>query len=223
MLAEKGHIDGEVTHTITPIAGGPKLVNLTFTIKDGAAVLIKDIEFVGNEAIGDGALKRQMKENKERNLINRFRSKGVYQQAKFEEDAESVRGLYREEGYIAARVGQPEIKTLETSADGKSRSVQLRIPVTEGRRYKVGKFAFEGNTVVKGEALQPIFKLESGDYYSEKKIRKGLEKARELYGTGGYFEFTGFPDLKPLDMVDPANPTSSCPRAPSPTARRWST
>ena len=61
-----------------------------------------------------------MKENKERTIINRFRSKGVYQQAKFEEDAENVRALYREEGYIAARVGQPEIKTLEASADGKN-------------------------------------------------------------------------------------------------------
>ena len=216
MLSEKGYLDGEVSHTVTPIAGGPKLVNLTFTIKDGPRVLIKDIDFIGNEAIGDGALKRRMKENKERTLINRFRSKGVYQQAKFEEDAENVRALYREEGYIAARVGQPEIKTLEASDDGKNRSVQLRIPVTEGRRYKVGKFAFEGNTVVKGEALQPIFKLETGDYYSEKKIRKGLEKARELYGTGGYFEFTGFPDLKPLDMVDPSNPDQFLPEGAEP-------
>jgi outer membrane protein insertion porin family len=216
MLSEKGYLDGEVTHTVTPIAGGPKLVNLTFTIKDGPRVLIKDIEFIGNEAIGDGALKRRMKENKERTLINRFKSKGVYQQAKFEEDAENVRALYREEGYIAARVGQPEIKTLEASKDGKNRSVQLRIPVTEGRRYKVGKFAFEGNTVVKGEALQPIFKLQTGDYYSEKKIRKGLEKARELYGTGGYFEFTGFPDLKPLDMVDPSNPDQFLPEGAEP-------
>lgn len=216
MLAEKGYIDGEVTHTITPIAGGPKLVNLAFQITDGPRVLIKDIDFIGNEAIGDGALKRRMKENKERTLINRFRSKGVYQQAKFEEDAENVRGLYREEGYIAARIGQPEIRTLETSADGKSRQVQLRIPVSEGRRYRVGKFAFEGNTVVKGEALQPIFKLETGDYYSEKKIRKGLEKARELYGTGGYFEFTGFPDLKPLDMVDPSDPEKFLPEGAEP-------
>ena len=216
MLSEKGYLDGEVSHTVTPIAGGPKLVNLTFTIKDGPRVLIKDIEFIGNSAIGDGALKRRMKENKERTLFNRFRSKGVYQQAKFEEDAENVRSLYREEGYIAARVGQPEIKTLETSDDGKSRTVQLRIPVTEGRRYRVGQFAFEGNTVVKAEALQPIFKLQTGDYYSEKKVRKGLEKARELYGTGGYFEFTGFPDLKPLDMVDPSNPDQFLPEGAEP-------
>ncbi len=216
MLAEKGHLDGEVSHRITPVAGGPKLVNLTFTIEDGPRVLIRDIEFIGNEAVGDGSLKRRMKENKERSLLNRIRGKGVYQQAKFEEDAENVRALYREKGYITARIGQPEIRTLDTSDDGSSRWVQLRIPVTEGRRYRVGKFEFEGNTVLKGEALQPLFKLETGDYYSEKKIRKGLEKTRELYGTGGYFEFTGFPDLKPLDLVDPSNPDQFLPDGAEP-------
>jgi len=216
MLAEKGYLDGEVSHTITSIAGGPKTVNLTFTIEDGPRVLIRDIDFVGNEAIGDGSLKRRMKDNKERTLINRIRGKGVYQQAKFEEDAENVRAFYRERGYITARVGQPEIRTLETSADGKSRAVQLRIPVTEGRRYRVGKFEFDGNKVVKGEALQPVFKLKSGDYYSEKKIRKGLEKARELYGSGGYFEFTGFPDLKPIDLVDPNDPEKFLPDGAEP-------
>ncbi len=216
MLAEKGHLDAEVRHAIKPVAGGPKVVNLTFNIVDGPRVLIKDIEFMGNEAVGDGALKRRMKENKERSLINRIRGKGVYQQAKFEEDAENVRSLYREKGYITARIGQPEIRTLQTSGDGKSRHVQLRIPVTEGRRYRVGKFDFEGNTVLKGDVLQPIFKLETGDYYSEKKVRKGLEKARELYGTGGYFEFTGFPDLKPLDLMDPSNPDQFLPDGAEP-------
>lgn len=216
MLAEKGYLDGEVTHTITPIGSGPKTVNLTFTIKDGPKVLIKKIDFIGNKAISDGALKRRLKENRERSLLNRIRGKGVYLQSKFEEDAENARALYRERGYITARVGQPEIRTLSTAKDGSTREVELRIPVTEGRRYRVGKFEFEGNTVVKAEMLQPIFKLKTGDFYSEKKVRKGLEKAKELYGTGGYFEFTAFPDMKPLDLVDPANPDQFLPDGAEP-------
>ena len=43
-----------------------------------------------------------------------------------------------------------------------------------------------------------------GEYYSEKPIRKGLEKAREVYGAGGYFEFTGYPDYKFRDVPDPS-------------------
>ena len=57
---------------------------------------------------------------------------GTYQEAKFEEDADKVVEFYRDQGYIAARVGQPELKVLEDSTDGKTRWIQLRIPVTEG-------------------------------------------------------------------------------------------
>jgi outer membrane protein insertion porin family len=33
-------------------------------------------------------------------------------------------------------------------------------------------------------------------------IRKGLDDARDVYGSGGYFEFTGYPDLKPRDLTE---------------------
>ncbi len=52
----------------------------------------------------------------------------------------------------------PELKNfIEDSSDKKLRYVELRIPVTEGKRYKVGDFNFAGNTVVKTEALRPLF------------------------------------------------------------------
>jgi len=59
---------------------------------------------------------------------------------------------YRNEGYVRAQVGQPEIRTLEDARDGKTRWIQLRIPVTEGARYRVGEFAVDGNKVVRSEA-----------------------------------------------------------------------
>ena len=83
--------------------------------------------------------------------------------------------------------------------------MELRIPVTEGRRYRVGTFTFAGNKVVKPDVLRPLFKVKTGEYYSAKKIRKGLKDVRELYGRGGYFEFTGYPDLKPRDGTEPQN------------------
>src|SRR5690606_25337143 len=187
MLAEEGYLNASVSHELTPVAGGPKLVNLTFRIDDGPKVRIRNIEFIGNQAFSDRKLRRRMKENKARGLFGFITGGGTYKEASFDDDAENVRALYRENGYITARVGQPEIRTLETSDDGKDRWVELRIPVTEGRRYRVGKFEFEGNTVVNDEVLADIFKLKPGEYYSEKKIRKGFEKAKELYGTGGYW------------------------------------
>ena len=92
-----------------------------------------------------------------------------------------------------AQVGQPQLKILEDSKDGKTRWVQLQVPITEGKRYAVGDFKFEGNKVVNSEALRPLFKIEAGETYSQKKVKKGLEKAQEVYGSGGYFEFTAYP------------------------------
>jgi outer membrane protein insertion porin family len=75
--------------------------------------------------------------------------------------------------------------------------VQLRIPVAEGPRYRVGEVTFEGNTVVKTEGLARLFALEKHEPYSQKRVQKGFERARELYGRLGYFEFTAYPDLRP--------------------------
>jgi outer membrane protein insertion porin family len=196
MMAEKGYQAAEVTHKIEPVAGGPKLVNVTFNIADGPKVKIRDIEWIGNKAIGDGTLTRKMKENKPKGIFGFITGGGTYKEAMLEEDFNLVIEHYRNKGYVTTRIGQPEVKVLEDSSDGETRWIQLRVPVTEGARYRVDDFTFEGNTVVKAEALRPLFKIKKGDYYSDKDIRKGMEKAREIYGAGGYMEFTGYPDLR---------------------------
>ncbi len=205
LYAEKGYEYAEVKPEIKPVAGGTKIVNLTFNISEGPKVKIRSIDFIGNKAISDGTLGRKMKENKAPGFLKFITGAGTYKEAKFEDDAEKVVGYYREQGYVKARVGQPELKVLEDSKDGKNRFIELQVPVTEGERYRVNEFNFAGNTVVKSAGLRPLFKLDKGDWYNEKLIRKGLDKARELYGSGGYFEFVGYPDLAfPSDPAAPA-------------------
>ena len=168
-------------------------MHVTFHVTEGPKVKIREVDFVGNVAVTDGALNKKMKENKEKGFLGFITGGGTYKEDKFAEDAQLVTDYYRDEGYIMAQVGQPQLKTLEDSEDGKTRWIQLQIPVTEGKRYAVGDFTFEGNTVVNSEALRPLFKIEKGETYSQKKIKKGLEKAQEVYGSGGYFEFTAYP------------------------------
>ena len=202
MMAEQGYQYAKVTHELKPMPGGPKLVHLTFHVDEGPKVKIRKLEFTGNKAMSDGTLRGKMEANKPMYWLSFITGRGTYQEAMFEQDADLIIEHYRNNGYIAARVGQPEIKEIGDSKDGKERYIELTVPITEGDRYRVGSFAFDGNTVVKAEGLRPLFDLEEGDYYSEKRIRKGMEQARELYGTGGYWEFTGYPDLKPRNMPD---------------------
>ena len=211
-MADKGYEFAEVTSKVEPLPTGPKLVKVVFDVQEGPKVKVRTINFNGNTAIGDGTLAKQMKSTKAHNWLSWIGGKGIYQEAKFEEDAEKVVEYYRNKGYISARVGTPEIKTLEDSKDKNTRWVELSVPVDEGPRYKVGEFTFEGNKIVKTEFLQPLYKLKTGDWYSDKPIRAGLVKTREVYGAGGYFEFTGFPDLAPVEaatgpLAGPAEPT----------------
>jgi outer membrane protein insertion porin family len=209
MLSEKGYLDSKVATEIKPIPGGPKLVNLVFTIEEGPKYKVRKIDFIGNTAIGDGTLKRKMKETKELWFLSFITSRGTYKEDKYAEDAEKVVGHYRDEGYLRVRVENPEIRTIEDSKDKKTRYVEVRVPVTEGPRYKVAEVAIADNKVVKSEALVEIFRLKKGEFYSEKKVRKGMEKARELYGQIGYFEFTAYPEFKFLDLPEGANPDGS--------------
>jgi outer membrane protein insertion porin family len=105
----------------------------------------------------------------------------------------------------------PEQRFLSDSKDKKTRYIELHVPITEGRRYRVGDVEFEGNKVVKTEFLKPLFGLKPGEYYNEKLVRKGLEKSREVYGSVGYWEFTGFPDYKFRD--DPPAGAEEIPKA----------
>jgi outer membrane protein insertion porin family len=208
MMKEKGFQFATVTHEIQEMPGSPKLVHLTFKMDEGPKVKIQKVTFTGNKAISSSALSRQMKENKEHGWLSFINGHGTYQEAKFDEDAEKIVEYYRDHGYIKAVVGVPELKYLEDSADKKTRWVDLRVPITEGQRYKVGDLTFAGNTVVKTDFLKPLFKLQTGEFYSDKRVRKGFEKAREIYGTGGYWQFTGYPDLKPRDepVIEPEPP-----------------
>lgn len=200
MLAEEGYGDAEVTHAVEAMAGGPKLVTLTFTVKEGPRLAIRDIEFVGNRAIPDAVLERVMKGTRARTLKTLITGGGRFSEAKFAEDAQAIEDHYRDAGYVTARVGNPELRVLEDSADGATRWVQLRVPVTEGPRYRLGRLTFEGPQVVKAEALRDLVDLDEGDWYSQKAFREALEKAREIYGAAGYMEFTGFPDLAFRDL-----------------------
>jgi outer membrane protein insertion porin family len=215
LYAAEGYQFVEIRPETKPVEGGTKLVHVTFHITEGPKVRIQDVDFVGNQAVSDGKLGRKMKENKEKGFFGFITGGGTYKEDKFAEDAQLITDYYRDEGYIMAQVGQPQMKTLEDSKDGKTRWIQLQVPITEGKKYQVGEFTFEGNKVVNSEALRPLFKLQQGETYSQKKVKKGLEKAQEVYGSGGYFEFTAYPDLKPRDQPENGQDGSEGPPAPS--------
>ena len=215
MYADEGYQFAEVKPAIKELPGGPKLVHLTFNINEGPKVKIRAVDFIGNTAVSDGKLEKQMKENKSKGWLSFITGGGTFKEDKFAEDADKIIEYYRDRGYITAQVGQPDLKILEDENDGRTRWVQMVVPVNEGNKYRIGNLTFDGATILKEDALKALFKgVEQGEVYSEKKVRKGLDKARELYGAVGYYEFTAYPDLSPRDQAQNGEGGPAGPPAP---------
>ena len=58
-MAEKGFTNAEVTHKIDAGAPAARTGNVTFNIGEGPKVKIREIDFVGNQAISDSTLAAQ--------------------------------------------------------------------------------------------------------------------------------------------------------------------
>jgi len=210
MLNAKGRPFATVKHEAKPIGGAAE--QLSFTIDDGPKAKVKKVEFDGNEVFSDGKLAGKMKKIKPSGFWNLswLGGKTTYTEGKWmgeppePGDQKRLEDFYLNHGYVTARIGQPRL----SFTDGKSGTfkkkpvkwVTLTIPVTEGDQYRVGEIKFEGLTVLKEEFVRPLFKLETGDVYNEGRFKKGFDKLRDIYGTIGYFQWTGGPKRTP----DPA-------------------
>ena len=177
MLRARGHPYASVTHRMADIAG-TGFTRLTFALDEGPREKTRRVTFTGVSATNERAVRSRLKTAEE-------------------QDVERVLSYYHDNGYVTASVGAPVVNAIEDSANGKTRSVDLQIPVTEGKRYRIRDIAFDGNRVATADTLRPYFRLERGAYYDDGGVRRGFEKAREWYGSRGYYEFTGYSDVRP--------------------------
>jgi outer membrane protein insertion porin family len=208
MLAQKGRPFGTVKHEAKNIGGSGQ--QLSFVIDDGPKAKVDAIVFDGNSVFSDGKLRGRMKKIKEPGFFNLswLGGKTTYTEDKWlggEEDPRGDRGRledhYLDHGYVTARVGQPRI----SYTDGKSgffkkkpiKLMKLEIPVSEGEQYRMGELKFEGLTVLKEEFVRTYFKMKPGDVYNDSRFKKAYEKLRDVYGSLGYFQWTGGTQRKP--------------------------
>jgi outer membrane protein insertion porin family len=208
MLAAKGYPFGSVKHEAKNIGASGQ--QLSFVIDQGPKAKVHEIVFDGNEVFSDDKLRGRMKKVKQPGFFNLswLGGKTTYTEDKWlggEEDPRGDRGriedFYLDHGYVTARVGQPRI----SYSDGKSgffkkkpiKLMKLEIPVTEGAQYRMGALKFEGLTVLKEDFVRAFFKMREGDVYNDSRFKKAYEKLRDVYGSLGYFQWTGGTERKP--------------------------
>jgi outer membrane protein insertion porin family len=207
MLEAKGRPFGEVKHEAKTVGGAG--MQVSFIITDGPQAKVKEIDFTGNSVFSDSKLRSQMKKIKPSGFWNLswLGGKSTYTPDKWLGNAEDHEGdqgrlnnFYLDHGYVTARIGEPKITYMDDKGSSKKKPkkwTKLEIPVVEGDQYKVGSIKFEGLTVFKEDWVRQFFKLNTGDVYNDSKLKKGYDKLRDIYGSQGYFQWTGSTKREP--------------------------
>lgn len=165
-------------------------VDLTFEIQEGAKFFVRDITFVGNEGLSDGKIAGVMA-TKERWFIS-FLRPGVLKRSDLEQDVERIKALYLNEGYLQAKVAEPEIQV-----DKEAKRLNIMIRIEEGLRFRLGTVQVVGAKIYTPEELLAALKLPKEEFFNRDVLRKDLATVTLKYSELGYV----FADVVPVTRV----------------------
>ncbi len=195
LFLNKGYLNAEVKYDSER---RDKDIIVNFNITEGDQLYIKTISFDGNQAFSDKQLKKLM-ETDEKGLFSMFTDSGLLKKDKLKEDVNKINAFYLNNGYIHARVGDPEV-----THDKKW--IYVKIKITEGKRYRVGKVTISGDTLsVSREELLKKLKINKKDYYDRESVVKDIDDFTQSANDEGYAYAEVAPNIVPMDatqMVD---------------------
>jgi outer membrane protein insertion porin family len=163
---------------------------ITFDIAESGRQFIRNIAFSGNASIPTKTLLKLFK-TKKRTALSGLFGTGVVKDEEFQQDLQSLRKYYQDQGYVDV-----ELKGVEYKPAGKKQT-DVVITLVEGRQYRVGKFEITGNTVYPTERIRQFVKMSPGAVYSPANETNDVRVIMEMYGEKGYVDVTARPDILP--------------------------
>ncbi|MCK4304060.1 MAG: outer membrane protein assembly factor BamA, partial [Candidatus Eisenbacteria sp.] len=171
--------DGWAQAKITPetrAADTSGNIIVCLNIEEGRRVKLRQIHFLGNDSFQADKLRGQVKV-KPRGFLR----KGRFQREKLEDDVQLLKAFYQNNGFKDAKVILDEPVF---SPDGED--VQITFRIQEGPRYRFGKPAWEGASVIADEILRDAMLFWRGDPYDQSKVDQTLAGIYNMYTERGY-------------------------------------
>ncbi|CAD7033152.1 outer membrane protein assembly factor BamA [Pseudorhizobium halotolerans] len=174
-----GRSDVEITTQTASVGQGR--VNLAFVINEGDRTKIANINFVGNQAYGDGRLQSVIL-TKESGPLSFLTRKDVYNADKLRADEDALRQFYYNHGY-------PDFRIISSEAvlDEATNQYNITFTVEEGPRYRFGDVVVESTVEgVNSEDLQGLVRTRTGDTYDAGDVQKSMEAISQRVASAGY-------------------------------------
>ena len=218
MLASKGYPNAKVE--VEEEAVSATSVAITFVIDQGYKSRIVQIDFEGNQKFKDDELRGALTLVKETGLVSRVKGTDILDLRKLEYDLQkNVRAYMWSKGYFQARIGEPEVVGLGYKRTGfpvakqfkipllssKDDTLQIRIPVTEGKVFRVGELKVEGNSIFSEQLILAFVGLQKGEVADGKRLQDAVyEDLKKEYGRQGFVQYEA--EFNPEFRDNPSNP-----------------
>jgi outer membrane protein insertion porin family len=189
LYREKNYHNVKVSFKLYPKKNNQ--ADIEYVIDEGQKFQIKEIEFVGNNAYSSRKLKGMMSTS-EKGLLSFITSSGDLNQEQLSQDSARLTAFYHNNGYVQAKVGEPEVTFEE---DG----IVVTIRLVEGPRFKVGTVAMAGDLIIPQEQLREMVKISEEEYYNRETLRLDVIELTDIYADEGY----AYADIAPRIEEDP--------------------
>ena len=165
---------------------------VTFRIKEGQIVRVKDIRFEGNTVFDNGDLQDAMA-TKEKWFLSWMTGRGNYNEMLLQQDLARIADLYFNEGYVKVKVRDPVISLVDND-----KHMLLLIHIDEGDQYRLSNVDVQGDLMLEKDDLLELLDLQPGDVFSREKLRAGVGAVTDLYADQGY----AYTNVAPLTRTD---------------------
>ena len=217
MLASKGFPNAKVTVKEDEVSATS--IAVTFNIDQGNRSRIVQIEFEGNQHFKSSELRDALVLVKQTGLISRVKGTDILDLKKLQYDLQkNVRAYMFSKGYFQARIGEPEVVGLGYKRTGppfigsfpipiitsQDDTLKIKVPVTEGKLYRVGELKVEGNSIFSEQQILGYIGLKKGDIADGKRLQDAVyENLKKVYGGQGFVNYQG--EFDPEFKDNPAN------------------
>ena len=189
MYRKKGFSEATVTYRIgAPSADGFSTV--VYTIDEGTQGILRDVQFVGNNAY-PGARLQELMTQKEKGIVTWFTQGSSATDAEtLAQDVRAIEDFYRDNGYLNAKVTNVSRKRVD------AKYVDVVITIDEGQTYMVDSLAVNGVTALSmQEDILPYLKTKAGDSFAGNKLKDDIKLISDQYGRRGYADARVIPRL----------------------------
>jgi outer membrane protein insertion porin family len=166
---KNGYKDAEIVKDSLIYSADKKNVDIVINVYEGPQYKVRNIIWEGNAVYSTAQLDERLN----------FKKGDVYdlerfnQNLRFNEKQTDVSSLYQDEGYLGFNITTKEERIGEDSLD-------IKIRVVEGSRFKIGEVDITGNTKTKDKVIRRELYTIPGDYFSRNYIFSSLQQLANL-------------------------------------------